>query len=47
MKGLYVPTSLLETDYSVIATDANGCQNTDNVNITINNIPNPGPIIFN
>jgi hypothetical protein len=45
--GLYVPTSLLETDYSVIATDANGCQNTDNVNITINNIPNPGPIIFN
>ena len=45
--GLYVPTLLLETDYSVIATDANGCQNTDNVNITINNIPNPGPIIFN
>ena len=44
---LYTPTSLIETDYSVTATDANGCQNTDDVNITINNIPNPGPIIFN
>ena len=45
--GLYTPTSLIETDYSVTATDANGCQNTDDVNITIKNIPNPGPIIFN
>lgn len=45
--GLYTPTALTETDYSVTATDANGCQNTDDVNITINNIPNPGPIIFN
>lgn len=45
--GLYTPTSLTETDYAVTATDANGCQNTDDVNITINNIPNPGPIIFN
>lgn len=45
--GLYTPTSLTDTDYSVTATDANGCQNTDNVNITINDVPNPGPIIFN
>jgi hypothetical protein len=45
--GFYTPISLTETDYSVTATDANGCQNTDDVNITINNIPNPGPIIFN
>lgn len=45
--GLYTPTSLTETDYAVTATDANGCQNTDDVNITINDVPNPGPIIFN
>ena len=45
--GDYVPSSVLETDYAVTGTDSNGCQNSDNVSITINNIPNPGPIIFN
>ncbi len=45
--GVYTPSSDLETTYSVTATDASGCENSDNVIITINNIPNPGPIIFN
>ncbi|MGC6428657.1 MAG: hypothetical protein ACON4Y_05065 [Flavobacteriales bacterium] len=45
--GFYTPTSLTETSYAVTATDANGCENNDNLNITINNIPTPGPIIFN
>lgn len=45
--GDYVPSSVLETDYAVTGTDSNGCQNSDNISITINNIPNPGPIIFN
>jgi hypothetical protein len=45
--GVYTPSNTLETTYSVTAIDASGCENSDNVIITINNIPNPGPIIFN
>jgi len=31
----------------VTSTDSEGCQSVDTINITINNLPNPGPIIFN
>ena len=45
--GVYVPLNTTETSYTVTTTDADGCQSTDTINITINNLPNPGPIIFN
>jgi hypothetical protein len=46
--GVYTPLTTSETTYSVTATDASsGCEATELVNITINNIPNPGPINFN
>jgi hypothetical protein len=45
--GFYTPLLITETTYSVTATDINGCESTETLNITINNIPNPGPIIFN
>lgn len=45
--GVYVPQNTTETAYTVTSTDSNGCQAVDTINITINNIPNPGPIIFN
>jgi hypothetical protein len=45
--GIYEPQNTSETSYTVTSTDANGCQSVDTINITINNLPNPGPIIFN
>ena len=45
--GVYVPLNITETSYTVTSTDADGCQSIDTINITINNLPNPGPIIFN
>ena len=45
--GDYVPQNTSETSYTVTSTDSEGCQSVDTINITINNLPNPGPIIFN
>ena len=45
--GNYVPQNTSETSYTVTSTDSEGCQSVDTINITINNLPNPGPIIFN
>ena len=45
--GVYVPQNTTETTYTVTSTDDEGCQSVDTINITINNLPNPGPIIFN
>ena len=45
--GDYIPQNTSEVTYTVTSTDAEGCQSVDTVNITINNIPNPGPIIYN
>ncbi len=45
--GDYVPQNTSETSYTVTSTDSEGCQSFDTINITINNLPNPGPIIFN
>lgn len=42
----YTPNNVTETDYSVQVTDVNGCDATDNISITINELPTPGPIIF-
>jgi hypothetical protein len=42
----YTPNNVTETDYSVQVTDVNGCNATDNISITINTLPTPGPIIF-
>ena len=45
--GNYVPQNTSETSYTVTSTDSEGCQSVDTINITINNLPNPGPILFN
>ena len=45
--GDYIPQNTSETSYTVTSTDSEGCQSVDTINITINNLPNPGPIIFN
>ena len=45
--GNYIPQNISEVNYTVTSTDSEGCQSVDTVNITINNIPNPGPIIYN
>lgn len=45
--GVYTPADITETTYSVTTTDAEGCQSIDTVSITINDMPSPGPIIFN
>ena len=45
--GDYIPQNTSEVTYTVTSTDAEGCQSVDTINITINNIPNPGPIIYN
>ena len=45
--GDYTPQNTSETSYTVTSTDSEGCQSVDTINITINNLPNPGPIIFN
>lgn len=45
--GDYVPQNTSETSYTVTSTDSEGCQSVDTINITINNLPDPGPIIFN
>ena len=45
--GDYVPQNTSETSYTVTSLDSEGCQSVDSINITINNLPNPGPIIFN
>tara|TARA_B100001741_G_scaffold313793_1_gene322050 strand:+ start:4514 stop:5545 length:1032 start_codon:yes stop_codon:yes gene_type:complete len=45
--GDYIPQNTSEVTYTVTSTDSEGCQSVDTINITINNIPNPGPIIYN
>lgn len=45
--GVYTPQDVSETTYSVTTTDAEGCQSIDTISITINDMPSPGPIIFN
>jgi hypothetical protein len=45
--GVYTPADVSETTYSVTTTDAEGCQSIDTISITINDMPSPGPIIFN
>ncbi len=45
--GNYIPQNISEVTYTVTSTDSEGCQSVDTISITINNIPNPGPIIYN
>ena len=45
--GVYTPQDVSETTYSVTTTDAEGCQSIDTISITINDMPSPGPIIYN
>lgn len=45
-EGTYVPVDLSDNQFTVIVSNEFGCESTTFLNITINEIPSPGPIGF-
>ncbi len=42
-----VTPTLTQSTYSVTGTDINGCENTDSINVIVNQLPSTGPIFHN